>query len=536
MGLRVLVAVLGLAVSQDPSDQLRRDELNLRLHDLAESQKMDAFSKAVLRELRGPRIDGPLLDQCWRPVGRRNWDGTIDRLLEAWDKAAATEAPAPGPALYRVRLEQLARPKGAREKLEDAARSFPGEPVILWAAGKARFESAEYGPAARALEDMAAQKGAAFDIDDFHRMLARCYAETDRAAAAIEHLRAIGEASTEVRDVAALAVKCRLHAEAARLYRLAFALEPERTSLRLSIIAALVAAGENAQAAEERRRIFEVDGALKVVNVEEYFYLLPPEGRSAEIVTTLRQLLDAKPDGVAKMTQLVSLARTVPGECRGSVMTQWEGSSGEPLDVALLACLKRTWGPRADALECLEAAEKRFPKNAWILREKIEALDALGRFKEVGETFAALLETDPESTSGPRPYPQLARAVRGLGDLDPSAAMAMALRSLLEPGGEATAREEMRGALRSTWDKAGPAVWEELRKHKPPRPPADVEAQARRWVEKLSADEFEDRTQATVELRKLGMAAAPVAIEALDDKDAEVRSRVREVLRSLFMD
>jgi tetratricopeptide (TPR) repeat protein len=535
MGLVVLVAVLRLAVPQDPSDQLRRDELNLRLHDLAESQKLEAFSRAVLRELRGPRIDGPLLEQCWRPVGRRNWDGTIDRLLEAWDKAAAAEAPAPGPALYRVRLEQLARPKGAREKLEEAARRFPGEPAILWAAGKARFEGAEYGPAARALEDMAAQKGAAFEVDDFHRMLARCYAETDRAAAAVEHLRAIGEAS-EVRDVAALAAKCRLHAEAARLYRLAFALEPERTSLRLSLIAALVAAGETAQAAEERRRIFEVDGALRVVNVEEYFYLLPPEGRSAEIVTTLRQLLDAKPDGIAKQTQLVSLARTVPGECRGSVMTQWEGSAGEPFDLALLACLKRNWGPRADALECLEAAEKRFPKNAWILREKIEALDALGRFKEVGETYGALLESDPESKTGPRPYPQLARAVRGLGDVDSSAAMAMALRSLLEPGGEATAREEMRGALRSTWDKAGPAVWEELRKHKPPRASADVEAQARRWVEKLSADEFEERTLATAELKKLGMPAASVAIEALDDKDAEVRSRVREVLRSLFTD
>jgi len=35
--------------------------------------------------------------------------------------------------------------------------------------------------------------------------------------------------------------------------------------------------------------------------------------------------------------------------------------------------LKRSWGPRAEALECLEAAEKRFPKDPSILREKIEA-------------------------------------------------------------------------------------------------------------------------------------------------------------------
>src|SRR6185436_5320712 len=164
MVLAVLAAVLCL---QDPSDQLRRDELNLRLHDLAESQKLDAFSKSVLRELRGKRIDGPLLEQCWRPVARRNWEGTIDRLIEAWDKAAAGEFPSPGQALYRVRLEQIAKPAAAKEKLEEAARRFPGEPLLLWALGKARFESADYGAAAKALE-----AGGAPDVDDFHRMLA----------------------------------------------------------------------------------------------------------------------------------------------------------------------------------------------------------------------------------------------------------------------------------------------------------------------------------------------------------------------------
>ena len=51
-------------VLQDPSDQLRRDELSLRLHDLAESQKLDAFSKTVLRKLREKRIDNPLFEQC----------------------------------------------------------------------------------------------------------------------------------------------------------------------------------------------------------------------------------------------------------------------------------------------------------------------------------------------------------------------------------------------------------------------------------------------------------------------------------------
>ncbi len=523
MVLAVLAAVFAL---QDPSDQLRRDELSLRLHDLAESQKLDAFSRAVLRELRGKRIDGPLFEQCWRPVARRNWDGTVDRLVEAWDKAAAAEAPSPGHALYRVRLEQLAKPKAAKEKLEEAARRFPGEPLILWALGKSRLEAADYGAAAKALED-----GAALDVDEYHRMLVRCYAETDRPAAAVEHLRAIREEAADTRDLAVLASRCRLHAEAGRLYRLAFELDPERSSLRLNLIAALSASGESTQAAAERRKIFEVAGVLKIVNVEEYFFLLPPEGRSTEIAACLRQLLDAKPDGVSKMTQLVSLARTVPVECRGSVMTQWEGSAAQPLDLALLACLKRSWGPRAEALDCLEAAEKRFPKDSWILREKIEALDALGRFKEVGETYAQLVEVDPGCKTGPRPYTALSRAVRDLADKDPSVAMALALRSLSEPGGE-----EMRGALKASWDMAGAAVWEELRKQKLPPAAAETEAKVRRCIEKLAADEFEERTQATAELKKLGSAAVPVLLPFLDDKDAEVRARVRDVLRAIFTD
>jgi tetratricopeptide (TPR) repeat protein len=529
MVFAVLAAVF---VLQDPSDQLRRDELSLRLHDLAESQKLDAFSKAVLRELRGKRIDGPLFEQCWRPVARRNWDGTLDRLTEAWDKAAAAEAPSPGQALYRAQLEQLAKPKGAKEKLEEAGRRYPGEPLILWALGKSRMEAADYGPAAKALEGVVAPP----DANDFHRMLVRCYAETGRPAAAVEHLRAIREEAADTRDLAVLASRCRLHDEAARLYRLAFELDPERTSLRLNLIMALSAAGETAQAAAERRKIFEADGVLKVVNVEEYFFQLAPEGRSTEIVACLRQLLDARSDGVSKMAQLVSLSRTVPGECRGSVMTQWEGSAAQPLDLALLACLKRSWGPRAEALECLEAAEKRFPKDPWILREKIEALDALDRFKEVGETYALLVEVDPGCKTGPRPYTPLSRAVRDLADKDPSAAMALALRSLSEPGGEAGVRGDMRGALKSSWDQAGAAVWEELRKQKLPPAGAETEAKVRRSIERLSADEFEERTQATTELKKLGSAAVPVLLPYLDDKDAEVRSRVREVLRAIFTD
>jgi hypothetical protein len=114
--------------------------------------------------------------------------------------------------------------------------------------------------------------------------------------------------------------------------------------------------------------------------------------------------------------------------------------------------------------------------------------------------------------------------------------MALALRSLSEPGGEAAARGEMRGALKSTWDQAGAAVWEELRKQTFSRPSPEIEARVRRCVDKLGADEFEDRAQATAELKKLGPAAVAVLVPFLDDKDAEVSSRVRDVLRSIFTD
>jgi len=533
MILAVLAAVVCL---QDPSDQLRRDELSLRLRDLADSQKLDGFSRAVLRELGGKRIDGPLLDQCWRPVARRTWEGTLPRLIDAWDKAAAEEAPSPGRALYRVRLERLASPKAAREKLEEAARAFPGEPLILWDLGTSRFKSSEYGPAAGALEALAALKGAVFDVDDFHRMLVRCYAETDRAAAAVEHLRAISDASADVRDRAILASRCRLPAEAARLYRLAFGAEPERSSLRIPLIASLSAAGETREAAAERRKIFQVDGAVLPANVEEYFNLLPPRTRTPEIVASLRQLLDDAPDGVSRRERLDGLSRCVPGECRGAVMTQWEADAGAPPDLALLALLKRRWGPPADAIGSLEAADKRFPRDPWILREKIEALDALGRFKEVADTYALLAEADPKGKTGPRPYGPLSRAVRDLGDKDPSAAMALALRSLAEPVAEESARAELRGALREAWDKAGPGVWEELRKQKPPRAPADIEARVRIGIGKLSADEFQVRTRAAAELKKLGVPAVSALLPYLEDPDAEVSSRVRDVLRAILTD
>lgn len=522
-----------LLFAQDPADQLRRQELSLRLTDLAESGKIDSFARAVLRELRAKRTDGPLLEQCWRTVSRRPWDGKLDGLIEAWDKAAASEAPAPGAALFRVRLEVLAgRARPAKEKLEDAVRRFPADPLLLWAAGKARIDAGEFETAARALE-----ASGAVDVDEFHRLLVRCYAETGRPEAAIEHLRAIPERSAETRELAQLAARNRLHAEAARLFRLALLEEPERTALGVSIVAQLSAAGELREAAAERRRMWEVDGAVKTAQVEEYFHLLAPEGRSAEIVLSLRQLLDAQADAAARMTQFAALARTVPGECRGSVMSEWEKTETGGFDWALLGRMKRLWGPRADALETLTQAEKLYPKDAWVAREQIECYGALDRFREMGDAYTKLTELDPDCRkTGPRPYEQIARLVENLMILDAAAAFGIAFRTLREPGLEAAGRRKMKDSLGQVWDRAGAGAWDFVRKVRLEPPPKDVADAARASIEKLSADEFAARSAAAEELKKLGGPALPVLLGHLDDGDAEVRTRVRDVVRSIFTD
>ena len=47
-----LVLAALLLVAQDPAEQLRRQELALRLEDLARDGKLEAFSRAVQREMR----------------------------------------------------------------------------------------------------------------------------------------------------------------------------------------------------------------------------------------------------------------------------------------------------------------------------------------------------------------------------------------------------------------------------------------------------------------------------------------------------
>ncbi len=519
--------LLLLVLAQDPAEQLRRQELALRLSELADAEKLDGFARAVQRELRSPKLDAPLFDQCWQPVARRRWDGRIDALLAAWDKS--TDAPTPGRLLYRAKLEALAgRPKAYRERLEEAARKFPGDPILLWHLGRARFEAGDRGPAALTLEEMAAAGGGVFEADEFHRLLVICYAATGRPAAAVEHLRAMGREDVNALERARLAAKSGLPEEAARLYRLALEEEPERVSLRMGLIVALTATGDRAQAAAERARFFAVDGKFSTSRLEDYFFLLAPEGRAEEIVRTLRDV-----EGPV----LLSCLGTVPIESRTSVMAEWERTARDGRDWAILGRMKGAWANDTARVDALDRGAAKFPRDPWIVREKIEALDRTGQFREVGDAYTRLAELDPEGrVTGPRPFEPLTRALAELSLKDIPAAVPMAFRLLAEPGLDGASARAVRAALKPGWDLSAADFWAELKKAKLSRPAAAEEKALRAQIERLSADDFDVRGEASAELRKGGLLAVPVLLERVDDPDAEIRSRVRDVIRAILTD
>src|SRR5262249_41621441 len=163
--------------------------------------------------------------------------------------------------LFRARLESLvSKPKAYRDLLEAAAKKFPGEPAVLWFVALARLEANDYAGTSAALEELGPLKGFFYDLDEFHKMLARSYAEPGSREAAVEHLRAIREDGLEFVDLAGLALKCRVPEEAARYYRLAIAEDDDRISIRMGLVHALQSCGEETEAAVERRKMFMVDG------------------------------------------------------------------------------------------------------------------------------------------------------------------------------------------------------------------------------------------------------------------------------------
>ena len=519
---------LVLLLLQDPTEQLRRQELALRLSELADGERLEGFARAVQRELRAPKVDAPLFEQCWRPIERRRWEGRLDALIAAWDKAAV-DAPTPGRLLYRARLEDLAtRPKACRERLEEAARKFPGEPLLLWHLAKARFEAGDRGPAALALEELASLKGAVFDSDELHRLLVTCYAETGRPAAAVEHLRAVGREEENAVELARLAFRSKLPDEAARLYRIALREEPERMSLRMALVVALSMAGERSQASAERSRLFVTDGTFSMSKMEDYFFLIPPEGRAEEIVRTLRDL---------QGPTLPLLLGTVPPESRNPVMAEWERTTQNGRDWALLGRMKGLWVSEPARVEILTKGETRFPRDPWIVREKIDALNRSEEFRQVSDAYLRLVELDPAGKiTGPRPFETLTRALADLSLKDVPVALPMGLCLLNEPGIDENSARAARAAMKPGWDLSPVEFWAQLKKMTLVRPAKVAEESLRAQVDRLAADDFHERTAATRELRKGGLLAIPVLLERIDDPDAEIRSRTRDVIRSILTD
>jgi tetratricopeptide (TPR) repeat protein len=375
---------------------------------------------------------------------------------------------------------------------------------------------------------MASQKGAVYDVPDFHRFLVQCYAETERPWAAVEHLRAAKDEDLEAVDLARLAAKCKLPVEAARLYRIALGEEPARISLRMGLIVALNAAGERAQAAAERAQLFMVDGKFSKSKVQDYFHLLPNEGRAEEIVRTIRDFTGEP---------LTILVETTPVESRTSVLAEWERTVQDGRDWAQLGKLKRYWGTAEESLAVLKRGEALFPKDPWILRESIEGLAQAGEFKEAAAAYARLVEIDPDaSKTGARPYPWLRRALEDLSLKDIATALPLATRLLAEPGLDEKEAQLIRAALRPGWDLSGADFWTQMKKTPFPKPPKALDQSLRTQIERLSSEEFNDRAAAFVELKKAGLAGIPVLLERIDDPDAEIRSRCREAIRAILTD
>jgi hypothetical protein len=527
--MRVVIAAV-LFLAQDPADQLRRQELALRIEELASSGKLEGAARAVQRELRGRHVDAAAVELCWKLLAGRRWDGKLEDFVAAWDKSAAVEAATPGAALFRARLETLlSRPKAQRDLLEAASKTFPAEPALLWTLAKARFDAGDSAGAASALEELAPLRGFSYDADEFHRLLAQAYAKTERRGAALEHLRAMRQDPADAVELATLAQRCRLPEEAARQFRTAVEANPERMSLRMGLIRALQDSGAEAEARAERRAMVTIDGEVSAGKVEDYFFLLPAEGRVDEMTRILSDLASAG----EKIFD--AAASKVPPDDRGRVAEAWEKSIADPRGWAMLVRLKCSWGGATQpALESIEKAEKLFPQEPLLVREKISLMERLSRPEGVSAAFQRLAELDPERKSGPRPYGAAQWAMRQLAPTDAAEALRLGVLILSEPKLDPATFQATRAAMKPACELAGASFWDEVRKLKLPAADAKVVEAARGHLSRLSDDEFEVRSGAARGLRKLGLPVIPTLLEHIDDTDVDLRSRVREIIRAIL--
>jgi hypothetical protein len=276
--------------------------------------------------------------------------------------------------------------------------------------------------------------------------------------------------------------------------------------------------------------MFVVGGRVQPARVEDYFFLLSPNGRVEEIRRTMRELLDG--DQV-----VAELALKVPADERGPVAAAWERTASDERSWLMLAQLRRAWGGKDELIvDALDKGEKLYPADPRFPRERIEPLVRLGRFPEAAAAYEKLLELDPDAKrTGPRPHSALQAAVAGLvGKKDLGTALRLGVRALSEPGLDDQARTATRVAMKPACETSGTEFWAEVRKLKLPAPDAKVALIVRTQISKLSDDEFAVRAEAGRELQKFGLPAIPLLLERIDDEDAEVRSKTREIIRAIL--
>jgi hypothetical protein len=91
-------------------------------------------------------------------------------------------------------------------------------------------------------------------------------------------------------------------------------------------------------------------------------------------------------------------------------------------------------------------------------------------------------------------------------------------------------RAHVRAPLQEALLRRGPELWKELRAKPHPAPTAEAAAEIRRELDSLRDDRPEVRDAAAQALRIRGPATIPLLLDGIDDRDADYKSRVRNLI------